>query len=451
MQEVINKRTYAEFMQEVIENVKKTAVDAKALAEDFIVTGHLLREAEETSILGESECKTMGEFAAKYYGITKDVASRYININKKYSVGGNSKQLDSKYSNFGYTKLAEMLTLPEVITEEISPEMTRDEIRAIKNEVAEEKNISDIEVMLEEKDHGVEAEETLIRKVLYQICHEHPDIFKKLWVAVNEISTEVENLQAALAPSGIAMLSCRIPGTGRLMLSVKDIDENLQIINLRSNEKEEITWEELQHVAVTFLQTDAEDWKVAYWNTYNEELPEEKPEVAPAQPKSERVVKSVKPKKPEKSKKTPKEEPEKVEPVAVQEEQLPGQMEVGDYPELMPEKAVEEENDENEKCEDTGRTPEMVPGTAEEGRIAEPTDEAPAEREETPQSNEESDKEEDYQEVRSYARDRMDAVHAVFRGWENEKVIPKEELEMALKNARNLVNAIEKMIEMAGE
>ena len=130
----------------------------------------------------------------------------------------------------------------------------------IKSEVAEERSISDIEVMLEEKDHGVEAEETLIRKVLYQICHEHPDIFKKLWVAVNEISTEVENLQAALAPSGIAMLSCRIPGTGRLMLSVKDIDENLQIINLRSNEKEEITWEELKCAVDALVRIESDDW-----------------------------------------------------------------------------------------------------------------------------------------------------------------------------------------------
>ena len=63
MQEIVKIRTFAEFTQEVMENVKRTALDAKALAEDFIITGYLLAEAEETDILKDSDCKSMGEFA----------------------------------------------------------------------------------------------------------------------------------------------------------------------------------------------------------------------------------------------------------------------------------------------------------------------------------------------------------------------------------------------------
>ena len=337
MQDVITINNYAEFEQKFDNVMQETA-------EKFVVIGYMLKVARDTDILRESGYTTMGEFAQKRYGLTKDIASRYIAINDRYSEGGYSEQLDPKYKMFGYAKLAEMLTLPDSIVEEISPEMTREDIRGIKGELAEEGNISDIEVMLEEKDQGAEANETLIGKVLYQLCHEHPEIFKKLWVAVNEKTTDTEELLDILAPSGMAMLSCRIPGTGRLMLSVKGIEENLQIINLRSDEKEEVTWEDLQGEIINFLQTDAEDWKIAYWSIYNEEIPEEKPEVAPAQPKPERVVKSVKPQKKEEM---------KAKPVAVQEEQLPGQMEVADYPEMMPEAepvaAQEEESSEKER------------------------------------------------------------------------------------------------------
>lgn len=337
MQDVITINNYAEFEQKFDKVMQETA-------EKFVVIGYMLKVARDTDILRESGYSTMGEFAQKRYGLTKDIASRYIAINDRYSEGGYSEYLDPKYKTFGYAKLAEMLTLPDSIVEEIGPEMTREDIRGIKGELAEERNISDIEVMLEEKDQGAEANETLIGKVIYQLCHEHPEIFKKLWVAVNEKTADTEELLDILAPSGMAMLSCRIPGTGRLMLSVKGIEENLQIINLRSDEKEEVTWEDLQGEIINFLQTDAEDWKIAYWSIYNEEIPEEKPEVAPAQPKPERVVKSVKPQKKEEM---------KAKPVAVQEEQLPGQMEVADYPEMMPEAepvaAQEEESSEKER------------------------------------------------------------------------------------------------------
>lgn len=254
MQDVITINNYAEFEQKFDNVMQETA-------EKFVVIGYMLKVARDTDILRESGYSTMGEFAQKRYGLTKDIASRYIAINDRYSEGGYSEQLDPRYKAFGYAKLAEMLTLPDAIVEEISPDMTREDIRGIKGEVAEEKSISDIEVMLEEKDDRAEANETLIGKVLYQICYEHKEIFKKLWRVISEKSLETEDLMDIFAPSGIAMLSCRIPGTGRLMLSIKGLDENLQIINLRSNEKEEVTWENFMQTADAFVWIEENDWK----------------------------------------------------------------------------------------------------------------------------------------------------------------------------------------------
>ena len=393
MNDVTKRRTYEEFKQEFDENIRKTAEDMQAVAEDFVVTGYLLREAEDTDILRESGYTSMGEFALQCYGISKDLASRYIAINKKYSEGGYSKQLDAKYTNFGYSKLAEMLTLPEVVADEISPEMTREDVRSVKGEVAEENKISDIEVMLEEKDQGVEEEEGTLAKVLYQICHENPEIFRRLWVAVDESLPQnlTDNLLDALAPSGTAMLSCRIPGTGRLMMSVKGTDENLQVIDVRNNEKEEFTWEELRKVADRLCDLFCENWREAWEEKYSEKLPEKKPEVAPAQPKAERVVKA-KPKKPEKPKEEEKPKAQDPEPVAVQEEQLPGQMDMGDFPETLP-KQEERDECEHEDAGNNGNTgnaggsAECIPEDLEKGEPEgtgnrEPEQEAPKSHEE---------------------------------------------------------------------
>lgn len=430
MQDVITINNYAEFEQKFDNVMQETA-------EKFVVIGYMLKVARDTDILRESGYSTMGEFAQKRYGLTKDIASRYIAINDRYSEGGYSEQLDPRYKAFGYAKLAEMLTLPDAIVEEISPDMTREDIRGIKGEVAEEKSISDIEVMLEEKDDRAEANETLIGKVLYQICYEHKEIFKKLWRVISEKSLETEDLMDIFAPSGIAMLSCRIPGTGRLMLSIKGLDENLQIINLRSNEKEEVTWENFMQTADAFVWIEENDWKDEWRKIYNEDIPEEKAEVAPAQPKSERVVKSTKP---EKSKEKPKKEPEKIEPV-VPDEQLPGQMEVTDYPEMMPEAepvAVQEENE--DKTAESAM--EIVENTTESQQVE--TEIIESEPPKTIFDTYRSTKE-----LEETIISQNDYIRRIFTGFSRGRV-PLGELEVAKDHAEKVLAAINELITIKG-
>lgn len=430
MQDVITINNYAEFEQKFDNVMQETA-------EKFVVIGYMLKVARDTDILRESGYSTMGEFAQKRYGLTKDIASRYIAINDRYSEGGYSEQLDPRYKAFGYAKLAEMLTLQDAIVEEISPDMTREDIRGIKGEVAEEKSISDIEVMLEEKDDRAEANETLIGKVLYQICYEHKEIFKKLWRVISEKSLETEDLMDIFAPSGIAMLSCRIPGTGRLMLSIKGLDENLQIINLRSNEKEEVTWENFMQTADAFVWIEENDWKDEWRKIYNEDIPEEKAEVAPAQPKSERVVKSTKP---EKSKEKPKKEPEKIEPV-VPDEQLPGQMEVTDYPEMMPEAepvAVQEENE--DKTAESAM--EIVENTTESQQVE--TEIIESEPPKTIFDTYRSTKE-----LEETIISQNDYIRRIFTGFSRGRV-PLGELEVAKDHAEKVLAAINELITIKG-
>lgn len=440
MQDIITINNYADFEQKFDNVMQETA-------ERFVVIGYLLKVARDTDILRESGYSTMGEFAQKRYGLTKDVASRYIAINDRYSEGGYSEQLDLKYKAFGYTKLAEMLTLPDTIVGEISPDMTKAEIRVIAEEVREEKNISDIEVLIEEMDKKVETLDTLPAKVLCQICRENPDIFKKLWVAAEE-QMDIEKLQNILVPSGMAMISCRIPGTGRLILSAKDDEENLQIINIRNNEKEEISWEEFVSVAVKFMFI-GENYKVAYKEIYGEEFPEEKTEVAPAQPKAERVVKA---KKPEKSKKTPKKEEKKAEPVAVQEEQLPGQMEVTDYPELLQEG---EKDGIHRTTDDDGRTSNsgnIECDEEERGASAEPG--TPSNEPEAAQSDAEGSEEKckENQRVTHSIKDieeeiisENETIRRMFTVFSRGKM-PIGELELAKEHAQKMLANIEEVI-----
>lgn len=85
-------------------------------AEKFVLIGYLLREAAETDILRSSGYKNMEEFAYAEYGVDASQANRFININRRFSEGGNSKQLKQQYQGIGSSKLAVMLTIPDETT-----------------------------------------------------------------------------------------------------------------------------------------------------------------------------------------------------------------------------------------------------------------------------------------------------------------------------------------------
>jgi len=136
------EQTYAEYKTELDNELQKQA-------EGFVRVGYLLKVARDTNVLAESGYKSVAEFAQAEYGLSKDVVSRYIAINDRYSENGYSDRLQSKYEGYGYSKLTEMLTLPEEIVAEIEPSLTRKEIQEIKKEVAEEEKISPIEVAME--------------------------------------------------------------------------------------------------------------------------------------------------------------------------------------------------------------------------------------------------------------------------------------------------------------
>lgn len=234
----------------------KLDTELKANAEGFVRIGYLLKVARDTNILAESGYKNVAEFAFAEYQLTKDIVSRYIAINDKYAENGYSDKLQTKFEGFGVAKLQEMLTLPDAIIEEIEPTLTRREIIDIKREVAAEEAITPIEMAIEAAAPEVQKEEkelTLTQRVW-------KDIIKSLWdkynvrdknSALNRIITTeypfvtdesfTKPLELALyeliAPSGTATLWARIPGVGRYMVTVKGLDEPINMVNARDGSK----------------------------------------------------------------------------------------------------------------------------------------------------------------------------------------------------------------------
>ena len=374
----VKKVTYRELKVAMDSEMGKTA-------ESFVRIGYLFKMARDTDVLQESGYSSYLEFAEKEYSMDKSQVSRFINIHTKFSDPEDPTRLSEKYQGFGSAKLAIMLTLPDTIIEELTPTFAKSDIQAVKEEVDAESKISDLEVLMEQTETTKEADGQQEPDILHQVVGQilDGDLYMRIKIRQALKSSRKEALlQEILAPAGEAMHSVRIKGVGRLMLSVKGLDTEIALINVRSDSKEMYSVED-------------------YCTSHTDPEPEKKTEVAPVQPtekqekKKERKVSKVTKareaeKLPSRSRKVPQEEvpseqttPETpATPVAIHstapagfvgdekaeegnrqqesaqtaEPQLEGQMEIEQFPQYLPENYI--------KCHDGSEVQE-----SEEARI----------------------------------------------------------------------------------
>ena len=271
MNEIVYSKTYTEYKRELDAELSKSA-------ESFVRIGYLLKVARDTDILEESGYKNMAEFANAEYGLSSTYVSRFIRINDKFSEGGYSDHLLPEYQGFGYAKLTLMLQLPEAINEALTPKYSKSDIQAIKDEVDQEKKVTDIERALE----GTE-EKPLIEQIIFNIGKEHPELYMKISQKLIDGICTQEDIAECMAPQGVATYTTRIRGIGSVMLMLDE--EECHIVVTRTGEKEDTTWGDIGY-----------QWKKIYgskenWEEiYGEKFPE-KEEIAPVQD----VPKVVKP------------------------------------------------------------------------------------------------------------------------------------------------------------
>lgn len=342
-------------------------------AEKFVLIGYLLREAVETDVLRASGYKNMEEFAYAEYGVDSSQASRFMNINRRFSEGGNSKQLKQQYRGIGSSKLAVMLTIPDEINEVLPKTLTKDELLEIQAEVKEEKKVSDIEVEIERAEAAAVTDKPMLppegsplRRNLWQLGKEQEELFRKLWRICflhtafgNKNNAEIMDV---LIPQGDAVYTVRIPGERRTQIIVNS--DGATIVNLKTLERSKYTEDQICD-AVRSLIDGGSSPEEQYKKLYGEDLTPEEPEIAPVQPTD-----SPKEKKPEKRKESrvtkantePKKKPK--EP-----EKKPEQMTIqGAAPDPAPEEpgtqvtdSCSGESEQNQNT-DTMGTEEQVPG-----------------------------------------------------------------------------------------
>lgn len=236
-------------------------------AGDFIEIGQMLKEARDTDILKDSGYSGMGEFAEKEYGLRPDQTSRFIGIYEKF--GKPEGGLKEEYQKHGLTKLSEMLSLPDSVAEAIPADLSKEEIRQIKDEVREEQEITPLEVAME----GQQDDDPMTA-MLKAYFHSRPGEFRSLFQKWAEAEEQPEEQKRAifdiLAPSGVAVLESRPAGLGKILLTFDGEDKEPKLTQIREDQTRSIGWINLQNAIGGVLQGPlTEDLEVS-WTTPEE-------------------------------------------------------------------------------------------------------------------------------------------------------------------------------------
>lgn len=83
--------------------------------------------------------------------------------------------------------------------------------------------------------------------MLYEYFHAEREKYRELYQKFGkdtEIELRVKAVMQCMAPSGMAAVTSRLSGMGKILLSIKGETEKIEVLNIRANEKESYSWTE---------------------------------------------------------------------------------------------------------------------------------------------------------------------------------------------------------------
>ncbi len=258
------------------------------LRTSFVRVGYILRKMEDSKAYEAEGYKSVAEFAEKEHGLKPSTTSRWMAINREYSIDGYSEQLDPRYIDMNASQLTEMLTLPEKDRELVTPETPREEIRELKrfNADAAAANVEDVPVSAHER-------------AFRQFLASDASTAEAVRSCIDAGCVDASHLFNAIAPSGSRMFRA---GTVFLVFNALNI-----MVKVFGGESSSASYEEFAEVASAYLSEHgrpAEEMPEAEEPEPESEEPEsEPPESEPEEPEPERAAaKQEKPKPAEKKK-----------------------------------------------------------------------------------------------------------------------------------------------------
>ena len=119
-------------LNEWVEIKQKLRQELIGVKRSFVRIGYMLRQIDDQKGYEQDGYKSIAEFAQKELGLHPSTTTRFIEINREYSIDGYSERLREEYEDLSRSQLEEMLKLPEEDRAMIEPAASRESIRDLK-------------------------------------------------------------------------------------------------------------------------------------------------------------------------------------------------------------------------------------------------------------------------------------------------------------------------------
>lgn len=130
----------AEFLAEDYDHVnREIKLSVRKTASEVVYLGFLLRRMMDEKLY--LACyDNFDSYLRNELRMDYTLANRFMGINRKYSLDGNSEKIDEKYTEYSQGLLVEMLSMPPELEAKVEPDMTVKQVREIKRQ-AKQKSV----------------------------------------------------------------------------------------------------------------------------------------------------------------------------------------------------------------------------------------------------------------------------------------------------------------------
>ena len=126
-------------------------------ARSVIAVGFYLKRVRDLELFREDGLESVWEYAEKQFGFSKAAASRYMSINDRFSVDGNSPVIRDDFKDFSRSQLQEMLYLTDQQVSEVTEATTVREIRQMRQAEPKPEPVVNLPGQMDISDFGIEV------------------------------------------------------------------------------------------------------------------------------------------------------------------------------------------------------------------------------------------------------------------------------------------------------
>lgn len=183
-------------MDDYIQSKNEIKENIGGIVKSFVKVGWLLTRIDRSEAYKLDGYRTIAEFAKAEYDMTPSGVSRFMDVYERYSVEGDTPELKEQFRDFKFAQLTEMLQLTDEEQTMFRPETKRETIRDFK--AFNKENDADPERLL----NWNQEPEDMMGKLIVQMFRENREKMNALFGSRAWEEWNVKDMTEILNPSG---------------------------------------------------------------------------------------------------------------------------------------------------------------------------------------------------------------------------------------------------------